>query len=245
MKVSTDITKRLDGIMFGFYTPEEIRKMSVVEVKGLSAFDQFGSPLKEGLYDPRMGVSPYERFSKCVTCGQDEESCPGHIGHLELVVPVYNVFLVRYLHKLLRTKCLFCHKIKATETRTKHFKIMFTLLKFGMLAEYEQYRRLCEIRVPNKYKQGIPKTAKPQEPKKERRKDSQSTRRPSETSEGTMNEEKLPVKEDTALKEILCDLEAYASQERAKIAAMIDIRKNPERFSEGIEWNASISQKFQ
>ena len=134
---------------------------------------------------------------------------------------------------------------KATELRTKHFKIMFTLLKFGMLAEYEQYKRLCEIRVPNKYKQGNAKPAKAPEPKKERRKDSQSTRRPSETSEGTMNEEKLPAKEDAALKEILADLETYASQERAKIAALVDIRKNPERFSEGIEWNSSISQKFQ
>ena len=230
--------------MFGFYTPEEMRKMSVVEVKGLSAFDQFGSPLKEGLYDPRMGVSPYERFAKCVTCGQDEEACPGHIGHLELVVPVYNVFLVRYLHKLLRIKCLFCHKIKSTEVRTKHFRIMFTLLKFGLLQEFEDYKRLCDIKIPARYKTANIKPTKVQEPKKDKRKDSQSTRRPSDTSEGTINEEKLAAKEESALREILIKLEVHAAEEKSKIEGMTNIKMNKERFEKGVDWNASIAQKF-
>jgi DNA-directed RNA polymerase I subunit RPA1 len=64
MKVSQNISKRLDGILFGFFKAEEIRKMSVVEITCLSAFDQFNNPLKGGLYDPAMGVSPYERFAK-------------------------------------------------------------------------------------------------------------------------------------------------------------------------------------
>jgi DNA-directed RNA polymerase I subunit RPA1 len=245
MKVSADLTRRLDGILFGFYTPDEVRKMSAVEVKALSAFDQFGTPLKEGLYDPRMGLSPYERNTRCVTCGQDSEGCPGHLGHMELVVPVYNVFLVSYMHKLLRTKCLFCHKLKASETRTKHFRVMFSLLKFGMPAEFEAYKRLCEIRVPAKYREGQTHKAKVKAALNEKRKVSESTRRNSETSEGTAETPKEPaVLPEAAMAEMVTNLDKHAHSERKRIEAMLDIKANPGRFENGIEWNYSIAQMF-
>jgi len=40
------ITKRLDGVLFSFYTAEEIRKLSVVEVSNPAAFDNLNKPLK-------------------------------------------------------------------------------------------------------------------------------------------------------------------------------------------------------
>jgi DNA-directed RNA polymerase I subunit RPA1 len=245
MKVSTDMTRRLDGILFGFYSPAEVRQMSTVEIKALSAFDQFGTPLKEGLYDPRMGLSPYERNTRCVTCGQDSEGCPGHLGHLELIVPVYNVFLVSYLHKLLRTKCLFCHKLKASETRTKHFRVMFNLLKFGMPAEFETYKRLCEIRIPSKYRESQLKKSKPTQASKELRKHSESTRRNSETSEGTADGPKeAVVNKELAMQEMITSLDKQAHVERKRIEGLLDIKAHPERFENGIEWNCSISQQF-
>ena len=91
--------------------------MSVIEIKNLVAFDQFNNPLKEGLYDPAMGLSPFDKFCKCVTCGEDEIGCPGHCGHIELIMPIYNVFLINYLYKLLKVKCYFCHKVKLTNNK--------------------------------------------------------------------------------------------------------------------------------
>lgn len=245
MKTTSDISRRLNGILFGFYTPEEVRDMSAVEVKALSAFDQFGTPLKEGLYDPRMGLSPYERNTRCVTCGQDSEGCPGHIGHMELVVPVYNVFLVSYLHKILRTKCLFCHKLKASETRTKHYRVMFSLLKFGMPDEFDTYKRLCEIRIPTKYKQPASKTQKEMKAAKDKRKQSQSTRRNSETSEGTTEAPKTEkVADDEAMRDFIGKLDAHAHDEKKRIEALLDVKLNKDRFADGIERNSSISQRF-
>lgn len=246
--VSQDITRRLGGILFGFYSPDEVRKASVVEIKCLSAFDQFGNALKDGLYDPRMGVSPYERNARCVTCGQEEEHCPGHMGHIEMVLPVYNVFLVNYLHKLLRTKCLFCHKVKATEARVKHYQVMFMLLKFGMLGEYENYKKLCEIRIPSRYKTSDKnKALKHSEATSEGRKASQSTRRPSESSQGTTEEKAKhdAEKGEKVMKDICFNLEKHAKTERNRIIELLDVRKNEKRFRKGIEWNASLAAKFQ
>lgn len=245
MKTSSDISRRLNGILFGFYTPEEVRQMSTVEVKALSAFDQFGTPLKEGLYDPRMGLSPYERNTRCVTCGQDSDGCPGHMGHMELVVPVYNVFLVSYLHKILRTKCLFCHKLKSSETRTRHYKVMFSLLKFGMPDEFDSYKRLCEIRIPTKYRHPASKKDKLAKGIKDKRKQSQSTRRDSDTTEATAEELKtVKAPEDEAMREFIDQLDISAHDEKKRIEALLDVKSNRERFEGGIDRNSCISQRF-
>ena len=36
-----------------------------------------------------MGVIEYGE--KCKTCHLDQEKCPGHFGHIELVIPVFNI----------------------------------------------------------------------------------------------------------------------------------------------------------
>ena len=48
----------------------------------------------------------------CSTCSLSQKECPGHMGHIELNVPVYNPFLFGELFKLLRRKCFFCHRFK-------------------------------------------------------------------------------------------------------------------------------------
>lgn len=63
-----------------------------------------------------MGVSPYDKFTRCETCGSEGLDCPGknismkillisslgHMGHVELLLPVYNPFMIDKLLKLLR-----------------------------------------------------------------------------------------------------------------------------------------------
>ena len=116
-KSNNFIKRRLNGVLFGFYSPEEIQKMSVAEINSISVFDDFNNPYKNSLHDPRLGVSPYERHASCATCGEEEEHCPGHLGHIQLVRPVYNCFLMNQLYKLLKIKCYSCSKIKLTKFR--------------------------------------------------------------------------------------------------------------------------------
>ncbi len=40
------IMKRLNGVLFGYYQPEEIRKLSVKEINNPAAFDQINRPKK-------------------------------------------------------------------------------------------------------------------------------------------------------------------------------------------------------
>lgn len=63
------IGKNIDKISFGFYTEQEILDMSEVEINNKIAFTSSETPTSNGLYDPKMGVSPFDRMSKCITCG--------------------------------------------------------------------------------------------------------------------------------------------------------------------------------
>ena len=78
------------GVAFSFYTPEEVRRMSVREITCPQAFDNLQRPMPKGLYDEALG--PIDR-GKCVTCGLSYSHCPGHMGHIELAVPVYHPLL--------------------------------------------------------------------------------------------------------------------------------------------------------
>ena len=50
------IPKRIDSIKFSLMNPNEIRKMSSVEVKTADTYKDDGHAYKQGLMDPKMGV---------------------------------------------------------------------------------------------------------------------------------------------------------------------------------------------
>lgn len=85
---------------FKFFTSKDIQDISVVEINNPIAFES-KTPIEGGLYDARMGVGPMDRVGVCPTCLGNEQDCPGHLGHIKLVLPVYNLFLIKDVHKLL------------------------------------------------------------------------------------------------------------------------------------------------
>ena len=139
--------RKLKGIQFGFYTQEQILSLSNVEIKNMLAFDELKNPIANGLYDPRMGVGPYDRFGKCPTCNKNEKSCQGHFGHIRLILPIYNLFLMRSLEKLLRIKCFSCHRILLNQMKMKEFGDLFRLLQYGKIPEFVKLEELCQLRM--------------------------------------------------------------------------------------------------
>ncbi|CAJ1444201.1 unnamed protein product [Effrenium voratum] len=104
---------------FMYFSPEEVKNLSAVEINDLSTNDEWGAPISGGLHSLEMG--PLKDFRNCSmvcqTCGLDQD-CPGHMGHIELSSPLYNPFLIAPLLKLLRQTCLNCHKFKCHEAVT-------------------------------------------------------------------------------------------------------------------------------
>ena len=68
------IPKRIDSIKFSLMDPNEIRKMSAVEVKTADTYKDDGHAFKQGLMDPKMGV--IDPGIRCETYGNKHDECP-------------------------------------------------------------------------------------------------------------------------------------------------------------------------
>lgn len=126
-----DSEAKIESVEFDFYTSEQIRELSVVEINNPLAFDN-KTPIPYGLYDPKMGVNPMDRVGICPTCEGTENECPGHIGHINLVLPIYNVFLIKDIHKILQSKCFSCHRFTMTPSVSKNYKLLLKCLNLGL-----------------------------------------------------------------------------------------------------------------
>ena len=117
---SEEATKTIKRIRFGVFSPHEIRKYSVVEVREPDTYDEDGTPITSGLMDERLGT--LEPRAKCKTCGNTAARCPGHFGHIELSTPIIHVGFVKYIHEFLNIFCRECGRILLREEEIEKYR---------------------------------------------------------------------------------------------------------------------------
>ena len=146
-------TESIVGIQFGVFSPDEIVRRSVVEVKTHATQEgKIG-----GLADPRMGV--LENGKLCRTCGQNNHGCPGHFGHYRLARPVYYIQFYNMIQKVLRCVCIKCAKLLINKDTAKsirrakgenRWKAVLTACQ-GVTRCGEQTEDGCGARQPHRY----------------------------------------------------------------------------------------------
>ncbi|XP_059973000.1 DNA-directed RNA polymerase I subunit RPA1 [Mesoplodon densirostris] len=133
--------RRLQGISFGMYSAEELKKLSVKSITNPRYLDSLGNPSVNGLYDLALG--PADSKEVCSTCVQDFSNCSGHLGHIELPLTVYNPLLFEKLYLLLRGSCLNCHMLTCPRSVVHLLLCQLRVLEVGALqAVYELERIL-------------------------------------------------------------------------------------------------------
>ncbi|XP_019113909.2 DNA-directed RNA polymerase I subunit RPA1 [Larimichthys crocea] len=136
--------RRLEGMSFGMYSAEEIRKLSVKAITNSRFLDSVGNVALNSLYDLALG--PADNKEVCSTCCQDFSNCPGHLGHLELPLPVYNPLFFDKLYLLIRGSCLSCHMLTCSRASIHLLLNQLKLLDHGAMQEVyqiEQYLNQC------------------------------------------------------------------------------------------------------
>lgn len=125
--ICTDIHKASLGLL----TADEILRTSVCKIISTIVFDADG-PRKGGLHDPAMGS--LDQRVPCATCGCRRD-CPGHLGHIELPLPVFHPTLMPAFVRLLKCLCFRCRRLKADGRTASVYLKKFQLIQHGMLAE--------------------------------------------------------------------------------------------------------------
>ncbi len=115
---ASKIPKRIASIKFGLMAPNEIRRLSAVEVKTADTYKDDGHAYHQGLMDPQMGV--IEQGIRCETCGNKHDECPSHFGHIQLELPVIHCGFTPLIKTALKTTCNKCYRVLLHETPGTH-----------------------------------------------------------------------------------------------------------------------------
>ena len=141
MAVEEIIHKVVDDIHFGLFSPQDVRKLSVVEIQAPDTYDEDGAPITTGLMDGRLGT--LEPRQRCKTCGNTAIRCPGHFGHIELAVPIVHIEFTKIIYDLLKSTCRNCGRILLPDETIKkaQAKIDKTRELLGMVTD-EVYKAI-------------------------------------------------------------------------------------------------------
>ena len=115
------IHKKVNSIKFNFFSPEDIKKMSVAKIVTPELYDKEGYPVDGGLMDIRLGV--IDPGLRCKTCGSKLKECMGHFGFVDLARPVIYLKGANVIHDFLKSTCRECNKLLIDEkTREKYIE---------------------------------------------------------------------------------------------------------------------------
>ncbi|KYN05970.1 DNA-directed RNA polymerase I subunit RPA1 [Cyphomyrmex costatus] len=123
-------------LIFSIFTANDIRNLSVTNIRTSLSFNILGHPLKNGLYDPSLGAMK-NSSELCSTCGQNGSKCPGHFGHIELPIPVVNPLFHKILSMLLKLACLSCFTLQVPSYIKLLLSAKLKLLYQGQLCDLD------------------------------------------------------------------------------------------------------------
>lgn len=130
-----DIQKRVQAIQFGLFSPEEIKRGSVVHIIHPETIEN-GIPKENGLIDLRMGTT--EKNFLCQTCNGSSFECVGHYGHIELSKPMFHIGYLSKIKKILECVCFYCSRIKTSKKNLpKGLEKCWNVLKTKSICEGE------------------------------------------------------------------------------------------------------------
>ncbi|KAH6755754.1 nuclear RNA polymerase C1 [Perilla frutescens var. hirtella] len=111
--------RKIESIQFSTLSGTEVLKLSEVQVSQAKYYETSKKASVGGLLDPHMG--PPNKNGKCETCGGDFSSCPGHYGHLNLGLPVFNVGYLSTIVDIMKCICKKCSIILLDEKERRDF----------------------------------------------------------------------------------------------------------------------------
>lgn len=84
----------------------------------------------------------------CSTCHLNTFNCPGHMGHIELPVPVYHVTFMDQLLRLMGSKCAYCSHLRLAPAEINRFICKLKLIEHGLVREVEELEKI-HLRMPS------------------------------------------------------------------------------------------------
>ena len=86
-------------------------------------------------------MGPVDKNDICLTCSLDYISCPGHFGHVKLVLPVFNPVFFKELIKLIKMSCI-CGYFLTSKFEKDYFYALMRIVNNGLINKIHLVRDL-------------------------------------------------------------------------------------------------------
>jgi len=96
------------GIRFGVVDTRHVVAQGI-PITEKQMYHKNGRPRVGGLADPSM--APPNRETLCPTCKNPLDTCPGHMGHIQLPITVYQAVFMKEVLRLLYGTCCVCARL--------------------------------------------------------------------------------------------------------------------------------------
>ncbi|GAM24976.1 hypothetical protein SAMD00019534_081510 [Acytostelium subglobosum LB1] len=115
-----DGPKKIGHIQFGILSPDDMIRLSHVEIINRELFNQEKrTAMAYGCLDNRLGTS--DKSVICQTCGLSIVDCVGHFGYIELQLPVFHIGYFKNITNILQMICKNCACILLDEDKKQLF----------------------------------------------------------------------------------------------------------------------------
>ena len=108
------MVSEITSIQFGILNDQDIIDQAVCLIDKHTLTPEIGS-----VYDPRMGTAT--TGVKCETCQEDEWTCPGHFGYINLNMPI--ILFYKQVVNMLKCFCFQCHRLLYTKEELQLNKV--------------------------------------------------------------------------------------------------------------------------
>ncbi|MEK6937310.1 MAG: DNA-directed RNA polymerase subunit A' [Nanoarchaeota archaeon] len=136
------VYKKVNSIVFGMLSPENIKKMSATKLVTPELYDKEGYPVDGGLMDTHLGI--IDPGLRCKTCAGKLKECPGHFGYIELARPIIHIKYAPVILNVLRGTCKTCSRILLDNEGISKYKEILARIEAEKGAE-EARRKSKEI----------------------------------------------------------------------------------------------------
>lgn len=135
------------NIKFGVFSPQDIKKLSVLELHQRDLIDTSNNdrnPAVGGALDRRLGSN--DKSINCSTCDELMQDCVGHFGIIRFNMPVFHIGYYKLMITCLQNICKTCSKVLVEEDvkRTYLRKLKSNLDGVGRKGVLKSLNVLCK-----------------------------------------------------------------------------------------------------
>jgi DNA-directed RNA polymerase II subunit RPB1 len=140
--VEQDVVPRVKEFRMGLMSAADVERISAKVITEHAVYAR-NQPKPDGPHDPALG--PSDRRVRCLTCSCGYFGCPGHMGVVHFVVPVYHVGFVDYVYKLVQAVCWNCSALlgDTNDVRLRRLKDARGMVKFTQVTAMGKNRYKC------------------------------------------------------------------------------------------------------